>query len=206
MRTLVSSLVTRQLTLEERDALLPDPSAWQPAAVEEGELVAVPDVVAGPNDYAYMGEVIGKWAGVWSSGSSSSGGSSGSSSMDVLGQVLAPDVRSYDGYGLANKPNGVLWQGPDQARAVIAATHDRYDNRNQLVSYAVSFEHKLGFHHWRANATDRGTEQAEPIEGVGLIAFNKHLQIQRIYEFDMKPYPLRSPQEVAAGGGGGLTL
>ncbi|PNW79165.1 hypothetical protein CHLRE_09g402886v5 [Chlamydomonas reinhardtii] len=121
--------------------------------------------------------------------------------------VLAPDVRALDGYGLANKPNGVLWQGPEQARAVISATHDRYDNRNQLVSYAVSYDHKLGFHHWRANAaTDRGTtDPAEPIEGVGLIAFNKHLQIQRIYEFDMKPYPLRSPEEVAAGGGGSHT-
>ncbi|PNW79164.1 hypothetical protein CHLRE_09g402849v5 [Chlamydomonas reinhardtii] len=43
---LVSSLVTRQLTLEERDALLPDPTAWQPADVGEGELTAVPDVVA----------------------------------------------------------------------------------------------------------------------------------------------------------------
>ncbi|KAG2429572.1 hypothetical protein HXX76_010807 [Chlamydomonas incerta] len=196
---LVSSLVTRQLTLEERDALLPDPTAWQPTAVEEAELTAVPDVVAGPADHAYMRQIIGKWAGVWSSRSSRS-------SLDVLPQVLAPDVCAYDGYGLCNKPNGVLWQGPNEARAVIAATHDRYDNCNQLVSYAVSFEHKLGFHHWRANATDRGTERLEPIEGVGLIAFNKHLQIQRIYEFDMKPYPLRSPEEVAAaaaGGGGG---
>ena len=199
-------------------------------------------------------------------------------------------------------------QGPEQARAVISATHDRYDNRNQLVSYAVSYDHKvgavqlgrvndacpsaplprrprghtleqafarppppnfpnartalhsahisvthdcmygayaapgvrvawapepcppspcpththththappsparltyahtrplphstpppaapplralahhhhqLGFHHWRANAaTDRGTtDPAEPIEGVGLIAFNKHLQVGR---------------------------
>ncbi len=43
---LVSSLVTRQLTLEERDALLVDPSAWQPVAVEEQQLVAVPDIVA----------------------------------------------------------------------------------------------------------------------------------------------------------------
>ena len=42
----MSSLVTRQLTLEERDALLPDPTAWQPADVGEGELTAVPDVVA----------------------------------------------------------------------------------------------------------------------------------------------------------------
>ncbi len=43
---LVSSLVTRQLTLEERDALLVDPSAWQPVSVEEQQLVAVPDIVA----------------------------------------------------------------------------------------------------------------------------------------------------------------
>ncbi|KAG2488451.1 hypothetical protein HYH03_012958 [Edaphochlamys debaryana] len=180
---IVSSLVTRQLTLEERDALLPDPTAWQPAVVDEGELVAVPDVVAGPNDYKYMAEQISQWAGVWSS----------EAPLDVLGKVLAPDCRSFDGYGLANKPNGILWQGVPEARAVIEATHHKYDNRNQLVSYAVSFDHKLGFHHWRANAVERAGPEAgqapqEPIEGVGLIAFNKHLQIQRIYEFDMKPY------------------
>ncbi|KXZ45146.1 hypothetical protein GPECTOR_58g595 [Gonium pectorale] len=195
---LVSSLVTRQLTLEERDALLEDPTAWQPAVVEEGELVDVPDIVAGPNDYKYMGEVISKWAGVWSS----------EASLDVLPQVLAPDCRAHDGYGLANKANGILWQvgglgvarGPEQAREVISRTHDTYDNRNQLVSYAVSFEHKLGFHHWRANAVTKsqgegkggakgqaGGERA-PVEGVGLICFNKHLQIRDVYEFTMKPY------------------
>ncbi|PNH10590.1 hypothetical protein TSOC_002688 [Tetrabaena socialis] len=167
---LVSSLVTRQLTLEERDALLPDPTKWQPAVVEEGELVAVPDVVAGPNDHKYMAEIISNWAGVWSS----------EASVDVLEKVLAPDCRAYDGYGLANKPNGILWQAVDEARKIILATHERYDNRNQLVSYAVSHEHKLGFHHWRANAVDKERVE-QPIEG-----------IHNLYEFDMKPYPLKA--------------
>ncbi|GFR40328.1 hypothetical protein Agub_g868, partial [Astrephomene gubernaculifera] len=151
----VSSLVTRQLTLEERDALLPDPTAWQPAVVEEKDLIAVPDVVAGPDDYKFMSEQISKWAGVWSS----------EAPLDKLPELLAPNCRELDAYGFSNKPNGIVWQGVDQAREAVKRTHNQYDNRNQLVSYAVSFEHKLGFQHWRANAVPRQELQQQPAQG-----------------------------------------
>ncbi|EFJ41107.1 hypothetical protein VOLCADRAFT_119799, partial [Volvox carteri f. nagariensis] len=164
---LLSSLVARQMTLEERDSLLQDPTAWQPAVVDEGELVAVPHVVAGPNDYKYMGEVISKWVAMWSSGAP----------LDDLPKVVASNCREHDGYGLHNKPNGITWQGLDQGRAIIAAAHKTYDIRNELVSHAVSYDHKLGFEHWRADAVNRGDQTQTPLEGIGLICFNQHLQV-----------------------------
>ncbi|GLC44296.1 hypothetical protein PLESTF_000335700 [Pleodorina starrii] len=130
---LVSSLVTRQLTAEERDSLLEDPSSFQPAVVNEGELVAVPNVVAGPNDYKYMGEMITQWDSLWSS----------EAPLDQLNKVLDPNCRAHDGYGLSNKPNGILWQGVNQARDTITSSHKTYESRSQLVSYAVSYEHKI---------------------------------------------------------------
>ncbi len=35
-------------------------------------------------------------------------------------------------------------QNPEEVREMILRTHDQYDNRNQLVSYAFSLEHKVG--------------------------------------------------------------
>lgn len=34
-------------------------------------------------------------------------------------------------------------QNPEEVREMILRTHDQYDNRNQLVSYAFSLEHKV---------------------------------------------------------------
>ncbi|GIL44202.1 hypothetical protein Vafri_1726, partial [Volvox africanus] len=179
---LTSSLVTRQMTLEERDSLLEDPAAWQPAVVEEGELVAVPNVVAGPNDYKYMGEVISQWVAMWSSGAA----------MDELPKLVDSNCRDHDGYGLFNKPNGIVWQGLDGARDAIMRMRKGYDARFQLLSYAVSYDHKLAFQHWRADTVERGgNKRAESIEGLGLVCFNEHLQIRDIYTFVMQDYPLR---------------
>ncbi len=41
-------------------------------------------------------------------------------------------------------PFGGHAQGLDEARAVITAAHKTYDNRNHLVSYAASYDHKVG--------------------------------------------------------------
>ncbi|GIL87345.1 hypothetical protein Vretifemale_15421, partial [Volvox reticuliferus] len=96
------------------------------------------------------------------------------------------------GYGLFNKPNGIVWQGLNGARDAINKVHNTYENRNQLLSYAVSYDHKLAFQHWRADTVERGgSKRAQSIEGLGLVCFNEHLQIRDIYTFVMQDYPLR---------------
>lgn len=43
----------------------------------------------------------------------------------------------------ANTDDFLVWQGLDQACAIITSAQNTYDNKNQLLSYAVSYDHKV---------------------------------------------------------------
>lgn len=171
---IVSSLITRQMTLEERDHLLHEPSAFHPPEIDLTRLQNAP---VSAEDAKRMEDAIRKWVNVWSSGSD----------VGILDDIMDPHVKYLDCYGLASSV-GASWEGVKEGKAAVAAAQKHYKNSNTLVSFAISENQKVGFQHWRSDAHKIDSGEQLPLEGVGLIIFNDQNKIQEILEFTMTKY------------------
>lgn len=172
---IVSSLVTRQMTEEERRHLLHEPSACRPAEID---LTSLKDLTVSADDSKQMSEAIRTWVEAWNSGSN----------LDALDGVMDPHVKYLDCYGLSSSGVGMAWEGLKEAKSAVASAQKKYDNTNTLVASAVCDNRKVGFQHWKSDAKDKNSGDKLPLEGMGLIIFNDDLKIQDVYEFTMTKY------------------
>eukprot|EP00775_Hariotina_reticulata_P007414 gene7414-7623_t len=205
---LKESRVNRQMTTEEQQALVNPGVKCQPADVfadvlpklGRGAQAASEKPIDEPDFAGRMRNSLMTWVHCWSS----------DTDVEQLDNVLDPAFMAYDAYGLhqaANRPeregHAISMMGREDAKASITELHRKFDDRNKLISFAVSSDMRVAFDHWQGEAHGRDSGASFVVEGVDMILFTEQGKISTLVQFDMQDYSkqLRGQADAPAGVG-----